>query len=527
MSIENTLTEILKSRNAGAFLFVGSGFSRRYIGLENWAGLLSRFCVPGKKFEYYYGTADGKMPEAARLLATDFNEHWWSSEEYKESVERNKGKVENKTSPLRIEIANYLAKLDLVSAISPEYRGEIALLSSLNVDGIITTNWDFFLEHLFPDYKVYVGQNELLFSNPQEIGEIYKIHGSASHPGTLVLTDDDYTTFHQKNPYLAAKLITVFVEHPIVFLGYSLSDPNINDLLRAISLCIGKDQVEQLRRNLIFVQRPREDEQPGISDTYLTIDGVQIPLVLVKTNDYSEVYGALAAIRRKIPARVLRYCKEQLYELVQSLEPEKKLCVVSMDEIDNKEDVEFIVGVGVASSGSEGEGGNIAEDIGDVGERGYEAFGVMDIISDVLHEDRGYDAQRILESTIRSAGRNTPYVPVYKYLREIGIDSEEAYVASGLGLDKWAKFDEKKFKVKAFAPAFYKKRHQSMKEIIEGAIPENAATLIPFLPKDKIDLDLLRDFLIKNEDKMSNSNYSSYFKKLVALYDRLKWRWSA
>jgi hypothetical protein len=51
---------------------------------------------------------------------------------------------------------------------------------NLNVDGIITTNWGLFIEQIFPDYKPYIGQKELLFSNPQQIAEIYKIHGCCS-----------------------------------------------------------------------------------------------------------------------------------------------------------------------------------------------------------------------------------------------------------------------------------------------------------------------------------------------------------
>ncbi|MCO4892207.1 SIR2 family protein [Cupriavidus sp. WGtm5] len=517
MTIEERLTEILRTRSSGAFLFIGSGFSRRYLGLEDWEGLLSRFCVGLKPFEYYRGAADGDIPTAAKLLAVDFNEHWWTAKEYASSVEVHKSMIQNATSALRIEISHYLATLDPVAATKAGFGEEIELLSSLNVDGIITTNWDLFLEHLFPDYKTYIGQNELLFSNPQEIGEIYKIHGCASAPSSLVLTSDDYVTFGERNPYLAAKLITVFVEHPVVFLGYSLSDRNISNLLRAISLCVGQEQIEQLRKNLIFVQRPKADEDPGISDTYLTIDGVQIPLVLAKTNNFAEVYRALAATRRKIPARVLRYCKEQLYELVKSLEPEKKLSVVDIDEIENKEDVEFLVGVGVASATSE-----------NVGAVGYEAIEVKDLIEDLLHENRKFDAKKIVESVVPRVGRYSPYLPVFKYLSEIGISTFSAYAESGLNLNKWVCIDASKFRVKVYAPAFDKRRNETMKEIIEGSTPENAATLIPFLPKEQIDLALLREFLIKNEDKVDPkvSNYATYFRKLGALYDRLRWGWT-
>lgn len=515
--IKTKLEGIFKTRGTGPFLFVGSGFSRRYIGLEDWEALLSRFCVAGHPFEYYLASANGDYPLVARLLAEEFNKHWWTSEEYKASVERYKGKIRNVTSALRIEICNYLSNLDQSKAKNSAHRQEVELLAGLNVDGVITTNWDTFIEQLFPDYRKYIGQNELLFSNPQAIGEIYKIHGCSTLPASLVLTDEDYAKFNERNAYLAAKLITIFVEHPVVFLGYSLSDQNITSLLRAISLCIGKENVEQLRQNLIFVQRQASSEEANISDTYITIDGVQIPLVLVKSNDWIPIFEALRATKRKIPARVLRYCKEQMYELVQSSEPEKKLCVVDIDAIDRKDDVEFLVGVGVASHHENAVAGI-----------GYAAVETKDLIVDLLHENAHYNAEQIVRSVVQRVGRNTQNVPVFKYLRQVGIDSADAYRKSDLALDKWVKRDLKDFRVKMYsAPFFRKYRHQSMLDVVDGCTPESASAYIPFFSRDKIDLNLLRQFLIDNQEKLdySNSNYASNFRKLAALYDKLKWGW--
>ena len=75
--------------------------------------------------------------------------------------------------------------------------------------GFITTNWDLLLETLFPGYSVYVGQDDLLFSSPQEVGEIYKIHGCCTNPASLVLTASRITTISTRNNYLAAKLVTL------------------------------------------------------------------------------------------------------------------------------------------------------------------------------------------------------------------------------------------------------------------------------------------------------------------------------
>ncbi|ESY79779.1 hypothetical protein X740_15480 [Mesorhizobium sp. LNHC221B00] len=515
MSVEEDLTKIFKAKAAGPFLFVGSGFSRRYLGLEDWAGLLRRFCRGSKPFEFYLASADGNLPLAAKLIAEQFNDFWWSSDEFKESVAKNKIRAKGITSALRIEIANYLLKLDQNIAKKSEYQKEVELLSSLNVDGIITTNWDPFLEQVFPDYKIYVGQEELLFSNPQEIGEIYKIHGCASRPESLTLTSDDYHDFNNKNAYLAAKLITIFVEHPVVFIGYSISDQNISMMLRSISLCIGRENVEKLRKNLIFVQRPSDKESDGISDTYISIDGVQIPLVLVKTNDFSQIYRALEATKRKIPARVLRYCKEQLYELVKSAEPEKKICVVDIDEIDRKEDVEFLVGVGVVS-----------QQLTPISGVGYAGIDARDLIADLIFENRGYDPQQILDQSIKTAGRNTKNVPVFKYLRACKIASTDDYAKMGNNLDKWMNRPTKDFRLGQYAKSFISKyKDCKIDELIGKCTPENATIYIPFLKPDEIDLDCLRDFLKENFEKTDylKSNYASYFRKLAAFYDRLRW----
>ncbi len=253
-----------------------------------------------------------------------------------------------------------------------------------------------------------------------------------------------------------------------------------------------------------------------MSDTYIAIDGVQIPLILVKTNDFSMIYEALSSTTRKIPARVLRYCKEQLYELVKSSEPEKKLCVVDIDEIDRKEDVEFLVGVGIASA-------NVAN----IGGLGYASLEAEDLIHDLLHNDRAYDAQQILDVVINKVGRNSKNVPVFKYLRAVGINSLQEYEDSGLQLDKWVLREYKDFKLKTYSrPYALHSRHKTTAQIISTCTAETAAAHIPFIHPDKIDRDSVLQFLIENEHQFSTKGpYSSYFRKLASLYDKLVFGW--
>lgn len=517
MDIEKELINVFKEHSAGPFLFLGSGFSRRYLGLEDWAGLLRKFCKTNKPFEYYLSIANGDNAEIATLLAKDFNTYWWESEEYKENIQRYSTKIKDETSALRIEIANYLKSLDQSTAKSSSYADEVEILSTLNVDGIITTNWDLFIEQLFPEYKTYIGQEELLFSNPQEIGEIYKIHGCSTKIESMVLTSADYHKFNERNPYLAAKLITLFVEHPIVFIGYSITDKNIKGLLSAIASCIGQNNIDKLRKNLIFVQRLKDKETPSITDNYWTIDEIQIPMTLVKTDSFIPVYKAIDATKRKIPARILRYCKEQLYELVQSSEPEKKICVLDIDQIDSAQDVEFLVGVGVAKREEDS-----------LSSIGYSSIKVIDLITDLLHDSQDYDADKILKDVVPTESKSTPNIPVFKYLRRLGIDSQESYEKSEYELDKMVNRDIKSLGLKQYTRAFFRNyRHCSMDEIIARCTPENASAYIPLLPIEKVDIELLYQFLLANEKKLdyAESSYASNFRKLAYLYDRLKWGW--
>ncbi|MGV7473644.1 SIR2 family protein, partial [Mycobacterium kansasii] len=85
-------------------------------------------------------------------------------------------------SALKIYVAEVLKDIGLKSSIPRALRSEVDALRNAKVDAIITTNYDPFLETVFPDYRVFVGQDELVFSDPTGIAEIYKIHGSLDDP---------------------------------------------------------------------------------------------------------------------------------------------------------------------------------------------------------------------------------------------------------------------------------------------------------------------------------------------------------
>ena len=523
------LNELLEKHPAAPFLFVGSGFSRRYLGLEDWAGLLARFCAPIRSFGYYSAKANGDLPLAASYMASDYNEWWWSADTTSESRERNAARVKNQSDALKVEIAEYMASLSLDGVRKSEFSDELSALPGSSVDGVITTNWDFLLENLFPDFKVFVGQEELLFSNPQVIGEIYKIHGSASDPSSMVLTQEDYEEFAAKNPYLAAKLVTIFVEHPILFLGYSISDPHIQAIITSIARCLTQEKVDAFQQNLIFVQRVGEGEEPSIQKTTIQSDGFSVTMMVASVADYAQVYAALQGTRRKIPARILRFFKEQMYDLVHApQDSQSKLAVIDYDEIDTANDVEFVVGVGVAKRQQE-----FAEKTAQIlqsalAKRGYAGVSADEIFRDCILENSQFDAADLLESAYPVLGRsNRRFIPVFRYLRSVGISSPDELAASKYEGAK--KVVGKMNGANYVLTSSYSNRYESTfsdlntgELIAKAADAKEALLMLPFQDVANVDFEALRDFLATNSDKFDADPYRTAFRKLVCWYDKLK-----
>ena len=488
--------------------------------------MLQRFCTGIGEFGYYSSKANGDLPRAASLMARDFNELWWQAEEFADSRQQHKQDLKTEASALKLEIAAYLNGYDLKQAGAEGLEAEIEALKGLHVDGIITTNWDMLLEELFPDYRPFVGQEPLLFANPQSIAEIYKIHGCASDPESLVLTEEDYDTFRDRNPYLAAKLITIFVEHPIVFIGYSITDPHIQGIIADISRCLGSERLGQLQENLIFVVRAN-GANSSVGQGVMTLGETNINYTLVKTDDFGEVYSAIETVKRQVPARILRFLKEQMYELVKSSNPEEKMSVVDIDDIQDKDDVEFVVGVGVAEH-HKAQVASAEQDQADtLSKHGYKGISVNDIFLDVIRPKSQYDPKELLE-VVYPSFRKLPnkYIPVFRYLRAVGVNSLKELDATGF---EDAKAIAERMLKSGFSLSTYRSQFEksfqglSTLEIVEKTTPEKATMMIPHQPREEVDLKVLNEFLCEHVEQMGKDPYKSFFRKLYAYYDFLEY----
>ena len=169
----------------------------------------------------------GIMPKIAELIQQDFDAKWFSDPAIRTVKAPMLDAIRHGLSPFKAELAAFIEEQSVLNNDYAEEINKLSEISKKSISGVITTNYDFFLENHFHGYANYVGQKELIFSTIQGIAEIYKIHGSLEVPDSIVINEQDYLQFQENSSYLAAKLMTIFMEYPIIFLGYSISDNNI------------------------------------------------------------------------------------------------------------------------------------------------------------------------------------------------------------------------------------------------------------------------------------------------------------
>lgn len=496
--VEDYLREHLHSL-AGPYLFVGAGISRRYVGLGDWKGLLSHFAdITGQPFEYYRGAAGDNYPKVASMIADAFYDRWWGDPAFADSVKDWKDSVTARDSPLKYEVAKYTRTAMDSFSVPPSLEAEFDLLKHAVIDGVITTNYDGLLLEAFPDFRAFVGQDELLFSDTQGIAEIYYIHGSERRPDSLILTAEDYADYNARNAYLAAKLATIFVEHPVVFLGYSLSDPNIQGLLESLIAGLRPENVSKLQDRLIFVEW-NPAEQPDIATTVMNVNGVSLPIVRATVSDFTEVFTALGARDRAMPARILRVLKEQVFELVRSNDPDGRLVAVSAIE-DDSDALDVVFGVGAKMTA--------------VGVVGLTRWDLMDEV--LGSPDRDLPCDLVVEKALLKQAITT-YVPVFKFVVGAGLWKDGKWlpkVRVNAAVKKRADKYAATFGKLELEPKLLTMADLEADRGVDGIL--NSAMKLPSLTDD---VEGLREFLIRVKTRRNQDWWATQYGKAAVAYD--------
>ncbi|GGA71850.1 hypothetical protein GCM10008015_10670 [Flavobacterium palustre] len=506
MSFKEDFFERLDGFSSSPFLFIGSGFSFKYINTETWEGLLRKYSgMMNIPFEKYRSLASGNWPKVGTLIANDYHGYWFDADAIKTEREKNLHEMVDFSSPLKVSISEYLKEVSK-KEIDLRHKTDIELLKAAKINGIITTNYDLLCESIYPDFKVYKSQQELIFSSLQEIGEIYKIHGCCSEPNSLIITAEDYHEFEEKNAYLAAKLLTVFLEHPTIFMGYSISDTNVRGILASIIRCLDQGQVNELSSRLFFIEYVHDHKGEPLIDKYeFEIGGSILPLTRIRTKEYLEILQVLASLNQKFPASLLRKIKEHIYELVSTNDPSGKIAVVDFNTDTDLDKVDVVIGVGVSGKSTE---------------KSYETFSRFDVAEDVVFDNKGFDAQELIDKSLPKLVKANGWMPVCKYYKQIENKSKidaKIVAAATKDVTLWKDANPYSYKAKTIQETY-----NSIAEIIEQNTPDKAIKIMLLIEPAKLNLEELEKFLRENWNLTTDQNNKSYYMKLVCLYDRLK-----
>ena len=520
--MKNAILKRLKRTDHLPMLFVGSGMSIRYLGLENWKELLRRFARLVNDNEYAYEMyeqqakglecKEGLLPKIAELIERDFNQIWFKDERFKGWREQSADEIGRSVSPFKIEIARYMR--DRSRQYHPDYATEIELFQKLemrSIGGVLTTNYDTFIEDHFPSYTKYIGQEELLFSALHGISEIYKIHGCCTKPESIVINEADYTDFSGKNAYLAAKILTIFLEHPIVFIGYSITDTNIENILKSIVKCLSSENLDKIKERLMFVVRARGAETEEVSTYSKSFEGGKsIEMTRIRLRSYEPLYQALLENQAKYNAPMLRRLKQDIYELVLTNKPTGKMRVINLED-DKLEDVEVVVGVGV---------------LADFGQKGYAGITADELYADVVLDNRDFDEESIIWKTLPTIlPHNSNVLPIYKYLSRYKGELPERVKAANnkQNFDDLLSNTIKKNRDK------HPCRQDTLASLRSKYSDSKCLQVLPHLKRENIEIEKFLEFLVhilENYPSALSTGEQSFktdLKRAIRIYDWLKY----
>ena len=158
-------------------------------------------------------------------------------------------------------------------------------LLSLDWSTIITTNLDTLLEDTLDDLNkpCDVIVRDMDISLGKHTLKLYKMHGCIKQPSTIVFTEEQYRRYESDHPLLAATIKALFAQYTVVFIGFSLTDPNfraiygwVRDVLsgryqRKAYALVASDEIGHharqywTKRNVILLPI---DVHPGTVDGY-------------------------------------------------------------------------------------------------------------------------------------------------------------------------------------------------------------------------------------------------------------------
>lgn len=332
--IDSKCIQALIKKERIPLLFVGSGLSKRYLkNYPSWDELISYVAETigiseSQLLAMQQEITDSNPSESKGVINAKIGSKL--TKVFREKVISGKINLEDIFSDeemhiikkdnitfIKMLICKKLSSYEITD--NPKYLSELTELKKLqsNIGAVVTTNYDKFLENeIFNNFDVFVEQSQYYMTECTGIGEIYKIHGSVSSPNSIIFNWEDYMNFEANLKVVAAKLLNLSLEYPIIFIGYSLEDENILKILNTLVDSLTTEQTNILSKNLIYIEWKKSEEYLRENEKSINKDGKSLKLTCITTDNYFVLYKHLQKfVPAEKPERVRKY-KKMIHQLI-------------------------------------------------------------------------------------------------------------------------------------------------------------------------------------------------------------------
>lgn len=305
-------------------VFIGSGISKRFLdNFPNWNELLESYWNQTNQSTGYYSYLTSLKKDYSKSFSGEELTHKINTsvadfieDKFNTMFNNNELQIEgltpeiaykNDISPLKYSICQRFSVCNIRNDIDKEELSFfIEFLKKAKI--IITTNYDPFIETLLKskhiEFQKYIG-NKGFFDDTIGWAELYKIHGDVTDPNSIVINQLDYENYDKNSVLISAKILSNLINTPIIFLGYSLTDRNIQKLLTDFSSQFPKEDDRKSAERIIVVQY--EKNKMDIDPRYSKNDK-NIPYIEIRTDNYKKIFQDISEINEGLtPSEILRY----------------------------------------------------------------------------------------------------------------------------------------------------------------------------------------------------------------------------
>lgn len=429
---QSVLEKIVESKKMPV-LFIGSGLSKRYLyKYPNWDELISlsyqkisddpfqlqKFKDQLVRQGYSAFEINTKL---ASIIEDQFNAAFFDRKIRFDRIKNPKW-VQRGISPYKMFLSRYFKKMSVYHSLKTDEEISKLRLLRNKISAVITTNYDLFLEkEIFStDFKVFVHQNELFSADSYNIAEIYKIHGSVSDANSIIITEADYASFEESRKLIIAKMLTLFAESPIVFLGYSFTDENIQSIIAEFLGCLTVKELQNIEEHFVFISYKRNlDTLQEIKRTIVTKEGSEIPITEIQTDNFSRVYDILNKITPGISPVRIRETKKLVKTIVDQgiTSGSADSIIVGIDDLSNVNLASKPLAIAIG----------YRENI--LNKFGYGLLADDIIFEDILLDNKHFNSTEMCLERFKSIS-STRLLPVFKYIKTATepIDSNEKLI---------------------------------------------------------------------------------------------------